>query len=82
MCYFGTNWLKLPPILFQPLKMGRNFVFGCVIVFSTQNQVPQINNHRTWLSDISYESPYSRVSNHIKNNFEFFLVSRKTGLKF
>ena len=33
-----------PALLFRPLKMGRNFLFGCVLgfLFPTQNQVPQI----------------------------------------
>ena len=43
-------------ILFRPLKIGRNFVFGYFsffcFLFSTQNQVR--NNHRTGMSDILY----------------------------
>ena len=73
--------------LFRPLNRGKNFVFGCVLVFA-----PTVENeeelcirvcfcfrllfvfhaksgtmyyHRTELSDISYQSPYSRDSNHI-----------------
>ena len=35
---------KKDTLLFRPLKMGRNFVFGCVLIFlfSTQNQILQI----------------------------------------
>ena len=47
--------------------MVRNIGFGCVLVFflfSTQNKEPQIT--RTGLRDISFESTFSRVSNHIK----------------
>ena len=40
-----SEWLMCKASFFQPLKMGRNFLFGCVLVFSffsTQNQVPQV----------------------------------------
>ena len=54
--------------------MGRNFVFGCVLVFSFcfHAKSGTTNNHRTGLSDISYGSPYSRDSNHIKKILNFF----------
>ena len=29
-------------LFFRPLKIKRNFVFGCVLVFPMQSQVPQI----------------------------------------
>ena len=55
--------------LFRPLKMERNFVFGCVLVFFCfvfHAKPGTINNDRTGLSDILYLSPFSRDLNHIK----------------
>ena len=41
---------------FRPFKMGRNFVFGCVLVFFLfylfHAKLASTNNHRTELSDI------------------------------
>ena len=45
--------LDLGTLLFRQLKMGRNFVFGCFSYFFHAKS-DDTNNHRTWLSDISY----------------------------
>ena len=56
--------------LFRPLKMGSNFVFGCVLVFATQSQYSTQNRNHT--------KAFSVVIRTILKNFEIFLqVSRK-----
>ena len=55
------------------------FLFLFFIIFSTQNQVPQIIfGLGSEMSDKTFQSPLSRDSNHIKKSEIFFLVSRKT----
>ena len=41
-------------LLFRPLKMGRNFVFWCVLVFNAKRGTT--NNDRTGLSNISFKA--------------------------
>ena len=51
------NLIRVELLLLRPLKMGRNFVFGCVLAFFFfffhAKSVTTINN-RTGLNDISY----------------------------
>ena len=39
------------------MKMGRNSIFGCVLVFCFHAKSGTTNNHRNGSSDISYKSP-------------------------
>ena len=61
--------------------MGRNFVFGCVLVFfvSTQNQVPQIIIGRVIYLIKTHLVVIGTIFKSLAN---FFVVSRKTHLKF
>ena len=55
---------------FRPMKMGRNFVFGCVYVFFLfvfHAKSATTNNNRTELSVISYKIPFYRDSKDNKN---------------
>ena len=74
-------------LLFRPLKTGKNFVFGCILVFFLffvvfRAKSVTTNNHRKVSNDISYKSPFSRDLNDIKSFEIFVAVSRKTSLKF
>ena len=60
--------------------MGRNFVFGCFsffLLFVFHAKSGTANNDRTGLSDISYQSSFSRDSNGSKDFDKFFSVLRK-----
>ena len=70
-------------VIVRPLKKGRNFVFGCVLVFllSSQNQIPQEIIGLGWvIYHIKALTVVIRTT--IKNFKKLFSVSRKTGLKF
>ena len=71
-------------MLFRPLKMGRNFVFGSVLVFFVFHaKSATTNNHPTGLRDTLFYSPFSCNSNMLtkskkkvfpsveKNRFDF-----------
>ena len=61
--------------------MGRNFVFGCVLVFFTQNQVPQliIGNSRVMYK---IEALSAVIRANFKKVQKIVLASRKTGFTF
>ena len=50
-CFKSTH----SSISFRPLNMGRNFVFGCAVVFFIfHKKSSTLNKHRNRLSDIPY----------------------------
>ena len=63
--------------MFRPLKMERNFVFGCV--FSSKSST--ITNDRIGLGDINDSNPFSRDSNDIQK-FQKKNISRKMDWNF
>ena len=67
-------------LLFRPLKMERNFVFGCVLIFLLlfvfHAKPVNKKNNRTGLRDLSYQSLF-------RGDFgKFFPMSRKNVLNF
>ena len=46
--------ISVANVIVRPLKKGRNFVFGCVLVFFAFAKSDTTKNHRTGLSDISH----------------------------
>ena len=51
--------------------MGREFEFGCVLVFFSR-KVRYQKNHRNGSSEISFQSPFIRESNDIEKFSNFF----------
>ena len=64
-------------LLFRPLKMGWNYKIGCVLVFSTQNQVPQVI-----IGMIRVIVILNRFSRGLYKNKKIVPVLRKTGYNF
>ena len=79
MAVLGEKNGQLSCFLFRPLKIGRNFLFGCVSVFSffPHAKLVATNSHQRELSDISYKRPYSRELSDIKKFYKKFSQLRE-----